>query len=260
MRCWEQVRKRLTSLGEGLGEKIIHHDPGSVYASYRWREEILLEDNMRVSYSESGAKGNPWIESLWGRMKASGRSLGSRKPRPCQHCEPSLTSGSSATTRTDDTPRSGRFHPENISGRLSLPANQNLNAAASQPQLAGQLVQKFGHTSERDPSSRSACFRQPKVIVWVGSNSSASPSGARPFQASSAILSLRLPVGTADMFGAQMTPIDLESEKRLSCRVCSMFSLLPFLLGLARKKCATRTPTGYTYRTSRSENDQPRGL
>ena len=128
MGCWEQVRKRLTSLGEGLGEKIIHHDPGSVYTSYRWLEAILLGDDMRVSYSESGARGNPWIESLWGRTKASGRSLGSRKPRPCQHCEPSLTSGSSATTRTDDTPRSDRFHPENISGRLSLLMNQNLKS------------------------------------------------------------------------------------------------------------------------------------
>ncbi len=26
---------------------------------------------MGVSYSENGAKGNPWIESLWGRTKAS---------------------------------------------------------------------------------------------------------------------------------------------------------------------------------------------
>jgi transposase InsO family protein len=31
---------------------------------------MLLDDEMRVSYSENGAKGNPWIESLWGRTKA----------------------------------------------------------------------------------------------------------------------------------------------------------------------------------------------
>jgi transposase InsO family protein len=69
MRCWEQVRERMASLGEGLDEKIIHHDLDSVYTSYRWLEAILLGDEMRVSYSENGAKGNPWIESLWGRMK-----------------------------------------------------------------------------------------------------------------------------------------------------------------------------------------------
>jgi putative transposase len=75
MRCWEQVRKRMRSLGEKLDEKIIHHDLDSVYTSYRWLEAILLGDDMRISYSKIGAKGNPWIESLWGRTKAE---IGSR--------------------------------------------------------------------------------------------------------------------------------------------------------------------------------------
>jgi transposase InsO family protein len=75
MRCWEQVRERMASLGEELDQKIIHHDLDSVYTSYRWLEAILLDDDMRVSYSENGAKGNPWIESLWGRTKAE---VGSR--------------------------------------------------------------------------------------------------------------------------------------------------------------------------------------
>jgi transposase InsO family protein len=65
----------MASLGEGLDGKIIHHDLDSVYASYRWLEAILLGDDMRVSYSENGVKGNPWIESLWGRTKAE---VGSR--------------------------------------------------------------------------------------------------------------------------------------------------------------------------------------
>ena len=73
MRCWEQVRKRMASLDEGLDGKIIHHDLDSVYTSYRWLRATLLDDELRVSYSENGAKGNPWIESLWGRTKASGR-------------------------------------------------------------------------------------------------------------------------------------------------------------------------------------------
>ncbi|MCS3827629.1 transposase InsO family protein [Salinibacter ruber] len=75
MRCWEQVRERLTSLGEELDEKIIHHDLDSVLVGYRWLRAILLGDEMRISYSEKGAKGNPWIESLWGRTKAE---VGSR--------------------------------------------------------------------------------------------------------------------------------------------------------------------------------------
>jgi transposase InsO family protein len=73
MRCWEQGRERMASLDEGLDGKIIHHDLDSVYTSHRWLHAMLLDDELRVSYSENGAKGNPWIESLWGRTKASGR-------------------------------------------------------------------------------------------------------------------------------------------------------------------------------------------
>jgi putative transposase len=75
MRCLEQVRERMESLGEDLDEKIIHHDLDSVYTSYRWLRATLLEDRLRVSYSENGPKGNPWIESLWGRRK---EEIGSR--------------------------------------------------------------------------------------------------------------------------------------------------------------------------------------
>lgn len=75
MRCWKQVRERLTSMGEELDGKIIHHDLDSVYTSYQWLQARLLEDGLRVSYSERGAKDNPWIESLWGRTKAE---IGSR--------------------------------------------------------------------------------------------------------------------------------------------------------------------------------------
>ena len=32
------------------------------------------DDGLRVSYPERGAKGNPWIESLWGRMKTEAGS------------------------------------------------------------------------------------------------------------------------------------------------------------------------------------------
>jgi transposase InsO family protein len=69
MRCWEQVREQMASLGEGLDEKIIHHDLDSVYTSYRWLRAMLIDDEMRVSFFENGAKGNLWIESLWGRTK-----------------------------------------------------------------------------------------------------------------------------------------------------------------------------------------------
>ncbi len=45
-----------------------------------------------------------------------------------RHGEPSSTSGSSVTTRSGGTLRSGRFCPVNILGKFSLPANQNLKS------------------------------------------------------------------------------------------------------------------------------------
>lgn len=75
LRCWERVRQRMAALKVPLQGAIIHHDQDSVYTSYRWLRTILLEDGLRVSYSENGAKGNPWIESLWGRTKSE---VGSR--------------------------------------------------------------------------------------------------------------------------------------------------------------------------------------
>ncbi len=75
LRCWERVRERMATLGIPLAGTLVHHDQDSVYTSYRWLQAILLEDGMRVSYSENGAKGNPWIESLWGRLK---EEIGSR--------------------------------------------------------------------------------------------------------------------------------------------------------------------------------------
>ena len=53
---------------------ILHSDLDSVYTSYDWLRRVLLDDGLRVSYSECGAKYNPWIESLWGRMKAEAGS------------------------------------------------------------------------------------------------------------------------------------------------------------------------------------------
>jgi transposase InsO family protein len=75
MRCWKRVRERMSALGMPLEVQVVHHDQDSVYTSYRWLRAILLEDGLRVSYSENGAKGNPWIESLWGRTKTE---IGSR--------------------------------------------------------------------------------------------------------------------------------------------------------------------------------------
>jgi len=75
LRCWKQVRTRMTGLGQSLDGRVLHSDLDSVYTSFDWLRQVLLDDGLRVSYSERGAKDNPWIESLWGRMKTE---IGSR--------------------------------------------------------------------------------------------------------------------------------------------------------------------------------------
>ena len=83
LRCWERVRDRMSALSVPLGGRIIHHDQDSVYTSYRWLRAILLDDGLRVSYSERGAKGNPWIESLWARTKTEiGSRIAEASPLP----------------------------------------------------------------------------------------------------------------------------------------------------------------------------------
>ncbi|WP_103030540.1 DDE-type integrase/transposase/recombinase [Salinibacter altiplanensis] len=69
LRCWERVRERMAALNLNMAGRTIHHDQDSVCTSYRWLRAVLLNDGLRVSYSENGAKGNPWTESLWGRTK-----------------------------------------------------------------------------------------------------------------------------------------------------------------------------------------------
>jgi transposase InsO family protein len=64
----------MAALGQPLEGTILRSDLDSVYTSYDWLRRILLEDDLRVSYSERGAKDDPWIESqrrnfFEGRMK-----------------------------------------------------------------------------------------------------------------------------------------------------------------------------------------------
>ena len=64
----------MVALGRPLDGIILHSDLDSVYTSYDWLRQVLLGDGLRVSYPERGAKANPWIESLWDRMKTEAGS------------------------------------------------------------------------------------------------------------------------------------------------------------------------------------------
>ena len=75
LKCWRRAKQRLAELGRTPIGLIVHHDQDSVYTSHDWLRALLVEDGAKVSYSENGAKDNPWIESLWGRFKTENESL-----------------------------------------------------------------------------------------------------------------------------------------------------------------------------------------
>lgn len=75
LECWKAVRSSYADLGRDLGGVTVHHDQDAVYTSYAWLEAILVDSGARASFSENGAKGNPWIESFWARFKQENASL-----------------------------------------------------------------------------------------------------------------------------------------------------------------------------------------
>jgi len=112
LRCWNRVRERMSELGVPMAGRIIHHDQDSVYTSYQWLRSILLEDGMRVSYSENGDLDLQERKGIHGlNPSGDGRrprsAHGSQRLPLCRSSETSSTSVSSITTESGDTPRSG---------------------------------------------------------------------------------------------------------------------------------------------------------
>ncbi len=75
LQALDDLRKNMASLDRRLWGVVIHHDKDSVYPSYRWLEETLLNNRARLSYAQRGARDNPWIESFWGRFETENSEL-----------------------------------------------------------------------------------------------------------------------------------------------------------------------------------------
>lgn len=69
--CWSQARSHL----DEVAGMVVHSDQDSVYTSYEWLRALIVEAGVVVSFSERGARDNPWIESFWSRFKAENHSL-----------------------------------------------------------------------------------------------------------------------------------------------------------------------------------------
>ncbi|KXB06163.1 hypothetical protein AKJ52_02495 [candidate division MSBL1 archaeon SCGC-AAA382C18] len=75
LRAWEATRETYEDYGTSLEGTILHQDQDSVFTSNDWIDQILIEDKVKLSYSEDGAKGNVYMESFNGHFKCPNRSL-----------------------------------------------------------------------------------------------------------------------------------------------------------------------------------------
>jgi len=75
LEAWGRTRGAFTRVGRDVATTIIHSDRDAVFTSHDWLQALLIDAGVRVSYSENGARGNPWIESFWARFKQENHSL-----------------------------------------------------------------------------------------------------------------------------------------------------------------------------------------
>ncbi|CAN5809684.1 hypothetical protein BH20GEM1_BH20GEM1_14290 [soil metagenome] len=73
--AWTRAKAGLTHRGRSWRGIIVHQDQDPVYTSYAWVRQLLVVDQVRVSYALQGARDNPEMESFHGRFKVENRSL-----------------------------------------------------------------------------------------------------------------------------------------------------------------------------------------
>jgi putative transposase len=74
LQAWKRAKAILTAWQVDLTDSILHQDQDSVYTSYAWTGQLLLEERMRLSFALAGARDNPYIESFFSRFKEEGHS------------------------------------------------------------------------------------------------------------------------------------------------------------------------------------------
>lgn len=75
LQAWERAKRAFQMLSISHAGMIMHHDRDPVYTGYGWTAQLLLKDELRLSYALRGAKDNPEMESFNGRFKTEGHSL-----------------------------------------------------------------------------------------------------------------------------------------------------------------------------------------
>lgn len=75
LRAWRRARRWLRRHGVALSGLIVHHDQDPVYTGYGWTGQLLLRDQVRLSYALRGCRDNPEMEAFHSRFKSENRSL-----------------------------------------------------------------------------------------------------------------------------------------------------------------------------------------
>ena len=75
LEAWQQAKETFAQLEADYTGLIMHHDQDAVYTSYAWTGQLLLADQVRLSYALNGAKDNPEMEAFNGRFKTENHSL-----------------------------------------------------------------------------------------------------------------------------------------------------------------------------------------
>jgi len=75
LQAWERAKETFQCMALPYPGMIMHHDRDPVYTGYEWTSQLLLKDELRISYALRGAKDNPEMESFNGRFKTEGHSL-----------------------------------------------------------------------------------------------------------------------------------------------------------------------------------------
>jgi transposase InsO family protein len=73
--AWEMAKSTFQELTIPYAGLIMHHDQDPVYTGYGWASQLVLADQVRLSYTLNGAKDNPEMESFIGRFKTENHSL-----------------------------------------------------------------------------------------------------------------------------------------------------------------------------------------
>lgn len=73
--AWAQAKEGLHQFEVNTAGMIVHQDQDGVYLGYDWTGQLLLADQVRLSYTLRGAKDNPEMEAFFSRFKSENESL-----------------------------------------------------------------------------------------------------------------------------------------------------------------------------------------